>query len=255
MKWARISAICSVGGLFIVAGVIGVLWAQQPSAGAGLAAPVGAKPGPPGPKLTFYEQPSAAPSAAPAAVPALPGPNASFQYWPTYAPNGPLPFGPAEPDDPETAALKQSDAAMAQQSEQLVAKYAATEQAEERGAIKTQLAELLARHFDVQQQLRERELGRVEARIKKLRELAEKRREAQKTIVEQRVDQLLREADGLGWTPPAGSLSAEPKGPYLEITAQPRRVGAVPGASTGTSTETAPGAKPGAVLVAPPAAR
>jgi hypothetical protein len=254
MKWARVIVICSAGGLLIVAGVIGVLRAQQPSAGAIALPPAEAKPGQPGAKVTFYQQPAAT-SAAPAAVPALPGPNTSFQYWPTYAPNGPLPFERAEPDDPETAWLKQSDAVMAQQSEQLVAKYAATEQAEERGAIKTQLTELLAKHFDVQQQLRERELGRVEARIKKLRELAQKRREAQKTIVEQRVDQLLREADGLGWTPPAGSLSAEPKGQFLEVTAQPGRVGAIPAASNGLSIETAPRAKPGAVLVVPPAAK
>jgi hypothetical protein len=254
MKWVRITAICSLALLLIVAGVIGLLRAQQPSAGRASPQLAGEKPGQPGAKLTFYEQPTATSAAVPA-PPTGPDANTRLPYWTTSAYGRLATSVSAEPDDPETAALKQSDAAMAQDSEQLVAKYAATEQAEERGAIKTQLAELLAKHFDVQQQLRERELGRVEARIRKLRELAQKRREAQKTIVEQRVDQLLREADGLGWTPPAGSLSAEPKGTYRVITAQPGRVGAVPAASNGPSTETAPGAKPAAVLVVPPAAQ
>ena len=254
MKWVRISAISSLAVLLIMAGVIGLLRAQQPSAGAVSLPPAETKPGKSGAKVTFYQQPTATSAAVPA-PPTGPGPNTPLHYWPIDVYGRLTASGASEPDDPEPAALKQSDAGMAQQSEQLVAKYAATEQAEERGAIKTQLAELLAKHFDFQQQLRERELGRVEARIKKLRELAQKRREAQKTIVDQRVDQLLREADGLGWTPPAGSLSGEPKGPYLDITAQPGRAGAVPAAPNGLSTEAAPGAKPGAVLVVPPAAK
>jgi hypothetical protein len=32
-----------------------------------------------------------------------------------------------------------------------------------------------------------------------------KRADAQKSIVEKHLDQLLREADGLGWTPPGGA--------------------------------------------------
>jgi hypothetical protein len=106
--------------------------------------------------------------------------------------------------------LRQADGALARKSEDLVAQYAATEDDEQRGGIKTLLAELLAQQFSVQQQLRERELARVEARVKKLRELTQKRREAQQTIVEQRLDQLLREADGLGWTPPGAAPQGDP---------------------------------------------
>ncbi len=254
MKWVRITAVCSLAVLLIMAGVIGLLRAQQPSAGRAFEHVTVEKTGQPGAKVTFYEQPTGTSAAVPA-PPTGPSPNTPLHYWPVNVYGRLTATGASEPEDAETTALKQSDAAMAQQSEQLVARYAATEQAEERGAIKTQLTELLAKHFDVQQQLRERELGRVEARIKKLRELAQKRREAQKTIVDQRVDQLLRDADGLGWTPPAGSLSAEPKGQFLEVTAQPGRAGAIPAASNVLSIETAPGAKPGAVLVVPPAAK
>lgn len=118
------------------------------------------------------------------------------------------PFSWPEPDDAEMTKLRQADAAMGRQEEQLVSRYAASDDAEQRSAIKAELAEQLTNHFSVQEQIRDRELARVEARVKKLRELTQKRRDAQKTIIEQRLDQLLRDADGLGWTPPASDSGA-----------------------------------------------
>jgi hypothetical protein len=113
-----------------------------------------------------------------------------------------------EPDDAEMSKLKQADGAMGRQEEQLVERYASTEDAEQRSAIKAELAEHLTNHFSIQEQILDRELARVEARVKKLRELTQKRRDAQKTIIEQRLDQLLRDADGLGWTPPPSDRGA-----------------------------------------------
>ena len=113
-----------------------------------------------------------------------------------------------EPDDAELSKLKQADAAMGRQEEQLISRYAASEDPEQRSAIKTELAEQLNNHFSIQEQIRDRELARVEAHVKKLRELTQKRRDAQKTIIEQRFDQLLRDADGLGWTPPPSDHGA-----------------------------------------------
>jgi len=124
-----------------------------------------------------------------------PNPNAPQLSWP-------------EPDDAEMSKLKQADSAMGRQEEQLVARYATTEDAEQRSAIKAELAEQLTNHFSIQEQIRDRELARVEARVKKLRELTQKRRDAQKTIIEQRLDQLLRDADGLGWTSPPSDYGA-----------------------------------------------
>lgn len=121
-------------------------------------------------------------------------------------PNAPLSW--PEPDDAEMTKLKQADAAMGRQEEQLVERYASTEDADQRSAIKAELAEHLTNHFSIQEQIRDRELARVEARVKKLRELTQKRRDAQRTIIEQRLDQLLRDADGLGWTPPPSDHNA-----------------------------------------------
>lgn len=114
----------------------------------------------------------------------------------------------AEDGDPELNELRQSAAAMSNLADGLAAQYAATEDVEKRSAIKAELLESLTRQFEAQQKVRERELANVEARVKKLRDLTQKRRDAQKTIIDQRLDQLLREADGLGWAPPANAYDA-----------------------------------------------
>ncbi len=53
----------------------------------------------------------------------------------------------------------------------------------------------------------------LEARIKKVRELMQRRSAERQTIVEKRADQLLREADGLGWAPPQG-IKGQQSAPY-----------------------------------------
>jgi hypothetical protein len=123
-------------------------------------------------------------------------------------PNPSAPLSWPEPDDAEMSKLKQADSAMGRQEEQLISRYAASEDPEQRSAIKAELAEQLTNHFSIQEQIRDRELARVEAHVKKLRELTQRRRDAQKTIIEQRLDQLLRDADGLGWTPPPSDSGA-----------------------------------------------
>ncbi|HEV7225323.1 MAG TPA: hypothetical protein VGN42_21635 [Pirellulales bacterium] len=97
--------------------------------------------------------------------------------------------------------LQQANAQLSQQTEALVAKYAEASQDDEREQIKAELSELLAKQFGIQQQLREDEVAQIEARVKKLRELIQKRKAAQQSIIERRLDQLLRDAEGLGWSP------------------------------------------------------
>jgi hypothetical protein len=168
-------------------------------------APVDAQPG---------AEPHATPPTASTAAPAVSPPSVFYQSLPgsRYTMSWPIPgtfnVAGAEPDEPELNKLRQADAAMGKQADQLAERYAASEDAEQRNAIKAELTEHLTNHFSVQQQIRDRELARVEARVKKLRELTQKRREAQKTIVEQRLDQLVREAEGLGWTPPASDYGS-----------------------------------------------
>jgi hypothetical protein len=214
MKWTKTAVAWSLAAGLLATATGGLLWAQQPGAPEPSAATTA-------PKAELEQTNPAAGLGQPQAgvagrnstnlpvVAKPPSGAGSYAVQTVYAPGMILsPYGVAEADDPETAKLRQAESALAHESEQLVAQYAATEDDEQRGGLKTQLAESLSQQFSVQQQLRERELARVEARVKKLRELTEKRRAAQKTIVEQRLDQLLREADGLGWTPPVAAQGA-----------------------------------------------
>jgi hypothetical protein len=111
----------------------------------------------------------------------------------------------AAPDDPEMAQLAEAEGELARTSEDLLSQYAATDKAEEQKRLKTELRETLAKQFDVQRQRRELELARVEERIKKVREQLKKRNDARDTIIDRRLEQLINDADGLGWTGPGGT--------------------------------------------------
>jgi hypothetical protein len=112
-------------------------------------------------------------------------------------------------DDPEMAELMQSEATLARGAEDLVAKYAETQTAAERKEIAAELRNTLAKQFDAQRQRREIELRRIEEHLRKLREQAKKRDDARETIIDRRREQLLNEAEGLGWAPATG---ARPRG-------------------------------------------
>jgi hypothetical protein len=115
-----------------------------------------------------------------------------------------LVMSPAE-DDPEMAKLAETEGELAHSSEELLGQYANAEKPDDQKRLKADLREALAKQFDVQRQRRELELARVEDRIKKVREQLKKRNEARETIVDRRLDQLINDAEGLGWAAPAGA--------------------------------------------------
>ena len=171
-----------------VAGIVavGVLRAQQP--------PVAG------------QQPAQPPSAGQSVLSPVPAPPRGAVYLP--ANNDALKRGQTLQLVVSEDGKRQIPIVVSDEAYRLAAEYAATEDGEKRAAIKAELLKVLSEQFETQQQIRERELADVEARVKKLRELTQKRRDAQKTIVDQRLDQLLREAEGLGWTPPANAYDA-----------------------------------------------
>ena len=73
---------------------------------------------------------------------------------------------------------------------------------DERDAAERKLTDALAEQFDARQTAREKELAALEAKVKKLRDLHDKRAAAKDEIVARRADTLLREAAGLGWGEP-----------------------------------------------------
>jgi hypothetical protein len=106
--------------------------------------------------------------------------------------------------DAEMDKLFQEEAEADRKVTSLMESYAHTEGEAKRSEIKSNLSTALEKEFDVQQRRRDLELKRVEERLKKVRDLMDKRKDARRSIIEKRLDQLIREADGLGWTPPAG---------------------------------------------------
>jgi len=109
------------------------------------------------------------------------------------------------PADPEVAKFRADEASAERDVARLVAEYGRAQGEAARG--KDQVK------FDGRARKRIRpanknaatwKVAAVEARIKKVRELIQKRAEARQSIVEKRADQLMREADGLGWTVPSG---------------------------------------------------
>ena len=122
---------------------------------------------------------------------------------------------PGSYGDPETAKWMMEARKAEAEQEQLLAKYAQTTDEKQRAEIKASLAKVLERQFDLQLQQREREVSQIEARVKKLREMIEKRKIARQTIVTGRLDQLLNEMDGMGWVAPTDAMPGRygPRGP------------------------------------------
>src|SRR5205823_6115072 len=119
-----------------------------------------------------------------------------------YAPvTASTPWGGQRGQDPELDKLLAEEGRLDRDAANLIGEYARTEDEAQRVKTKAKLAEALQKQFDLQQKRRDLEVAHIEAQVKKLREVMRKRGEARQTIIDKRLDQLLREADGLGWTP------------------------------------------------------
>jgi hypothetical protein len=126
-------------------------------------------------------------------------------YYPTYAYQGPVPV----PPDPELGKLLAEEGRIEREAAGLVEEYSRTEDESQRSKTKAKLAATLEKQFDLQQKRRDMEVARIETQLKKLRETMRKRNDMRQSIIDKRLDQLLREADGLGWTaPPPGAPGA-----------------------------------------------
>jgi hypothetical protein len=91
------------------------------------------------------------------------------------------------------------DANLAREADQLARALGEAKSDTERDKIKTQLGELLKQQFDQRQKRHEREIADLEAQVKKLKDLVAKRQENRREIIAQRLDQIVRESQGLGW--------------------------------------------------------
>jgi hypothetical protein len=89
-------------------------------------------------------------------------------------------------------------------SAQLARKYVEAKKEDEKRDIRKQLTEVLNRQFDQHVQQQQHELEELEKQIAKLKEVVRKRLDAKSTIVDRRIEQLIQDAEGLGWNAPSG---------------------------------------------------
>jgi len=100
-----------------------------------------------------------------------------------------------------------STANFQQRSSQLAHQYIKAEKEEEKKEIRKKLADVLAKQFDTQVEKQQKELADLENQIASLKALLKKRTDAKTTIIDHRMDQLIQEAEGLGWTAPGAGHS------------------------------------------------
>lgn len=171
----------------------------EPSArspvGAKLAPPPVADPYPPKKEIArdFYAKPGRPVKVPAKAFPAKP----EEEFF--GLPAGLKSVDPMQKTEPDPR-LAASQARIEQQ--RILGRYARSSDERERSGLQAALVKVLDQQFDLQQQERWAEIAAIEARVRRLRETLEKRNRARQTIVEERLSQLLREADGLGWIAP-----------------------------------------------------
>jgi hypothetical protein len=93
----------------------------------------------------------------------------------------------------------QEETQLANQANELAQKLVGAKSDADREKHKEQLSEILDKQFEVRQQRHKKEIESLEAQVKKLRDLVDKRQENRRQIVAKRLDQILQEAQGLGW--------------------------------------------------------
>ncbi len=94
--------------------------------------------------------------------------------------------------------MNQEEMQLAHESEQLVKQLGKAE-GDNKEKIRTKLTETLGKQFDARQKRHEAEITALEAKIKKLKEMVQKRQDNRREIISRRMEQLVREAEGLGW--------------------------------------------------------
>src|SRR5262249_37806906 len=85
---------------------------------------------------------------------------------------------------------------LANQATQLVQQLGAAKSDTDRDKLKTQLNTILEKQFELRQQRHKKEIEALEAQIKKLRDLVDKRQENRREIIAKRMDQILQESQG-----------------------------------------------------------
>jgi hypothetical protein len=85
------------------------------------------------------------------------------------------------------------------QTQKLIEGWKNSKEGAEREKLETELRALLRREFASRLAVHEREIKKLEEKVRQLRERLALRKDKQEDIVDHRLQQILREAQGLGW--------------------------------------------------------
>jgi hypothetical protein len=85
---------------------------------------------------------------------------------------------------------------------QLAQQFAKATKEDDKKEIRKKLTEALGAQFDQRAEQQKKELDDLEKQVAALKALMKKRHDARDAIIERRLDQVLQEAEGLGWGGP-----------------------------------------------------
>jgi hypothetical protein len=88
------------------------------------------------------------------------------------------------------------------QAAELAQQLVKAETEEAKREIRKKLTDTLNQQFDVHTQQQQKELDELEKQITKLRSVLKKRQDAKSAIVDRRLEQMIQDAQGLGWQAP-----------------------------------------------------
>jgi hypothetical protein len=109
--------------------------------------------------------------------------------------------------------LEEADRAHAESTRRLQSEYRAATNPDEREKLSDELERVISEHFEIRQKMRAQELEDLQKQIRRLQELHDRREQEKNQIISDRLRQVLRDADGLGW---GGSDTAAPSGLGLQ---------------------------------------
>jgi hypothetical protein len=94
---------------------------------------------------------------------------------------------------------------------QLAQQYVKSTKEDEKKDLRKKLSDALGKQFDQLAEQQHKELEDLEKQVASLKALLEKRHDARATIIDRKLDQVLQEAEGLGW----GTHSGAPQAGYF----------------------------------------
>jgi hypothetical protein len=85
------------------------------------------------------------------------------------------------------------------QTGKLTQQYLKAQKPEEKQETRTKLKDIVSQQFDARMEQQKKELESLEKELSDLRALLKKRQDAKAAIVDRRIDQLIEDAQGMGW--------------------------------------------------------